>query len=979
MEGSLSGSRLTVSDRILLHLFEQPSEPSEYEVRPEASGRGLAKAVGILPKHIAQNVRPLIAQGFVIERVVRVRGGRKRSKAYFLTPSARRGAARLRGDLHSLPVVIEAPDGRRRTGTLGEARRLMRGVPLLTILRLAESQGYLRPDATAAADARLQFVEMLQDAPRVTSFVGRKAELESITADRDLPRLFVVRGMAGIGKSYLGAQACAILRGTRNLYWHRVRSWDTQTSILGGLGRFLDALGRPGLRSNLERGEPSAALQVLRSDVVGTRSFLVFDDGHEADAGILALFRLLKDAIADASDVRVLVLTRRSLDFYDRRDVVLDGLLAEIDLGGLGSEEVRSLVAGDADHLAVLGRKLGGHPLAVALARASTRRAGRPVPLSDIRRFMEEVVYRNLTSAERRVMKVASLYSIPVSREALLPDAQGADEILGSLVERCLLRVVGPDRLEAHEVIRDSLAGFLTIAERRDFAGFATRQLREIADRADAAGDVGTAIRALANAVRISPEREERASLWERLGEAHDRIGDLPEALGAFREARRLLHDPEASARLHRKAANLLLVRGERRAASKEIDEGLRVLGETASAERGWFHLLRGRVIGYRQPARSRSETEAAFDIFRKFGVRSGEAQAQNDLGFTIIHSPEGDLSIGERLFREALEFAERTHDVPLAADVHVNLAHFYSLHAPDSERALGHLRAVETLPGALDIPTIRSTHVWFRGLIDLELLADPRSAEAAFRELEFVGRRSFDRESLVLARYGLACCLHFDGHIQEARDAFEGVWLQIRSERIAVWMTYRTVWMMGECSILLDDVDRFREIGRLLEEPELRDPMDAREIVPHVFRGIDTLMMGDEAGCHSAFGEALRRGEEALRVNESPFQYLSYLAPLAYGTCLAAMGHEAEGVGYVDRAKEILATYRMRARLSTVPTLTQHLSGILGSREHGASRRAATLQIRTRPGVSRRPSPPRSASGDPRTSRLPDERSPTP
>src|SRR2546428_5006280 len=116
---------------------------------------------------------------------------------------------------------------------------------------------------------------MFSNAPRVEWFVGREEELGAVT-QLDGPRLFVVRGVAGIGKTTLAARACELLRTKRDLFWHRVRAWGTPKSVLAALGDFFVSLGQPGLRSVLMRRDLAQANQVLPEDVRGSRSFLVF-------------------------------------------------------------------------------------------------------------------------------------------------------------------------------------------------------------------------------------------------------------------------------------------------------------------------------------------------------------------------------------------------------------------------------------------------------------------------------------------------------------------------------------------------------------------------------------------------------------------------------------------------------------------------------------------------------------------------------
>src|SRR5206468_8761639 len=102
---------------------------------------------------------------------------------------------------------------------------------LLDVVRASTEAGTVDLSAlTAAPPAGL--VERLADAPRLEKFVGRRQELDAVTKDGEGPRIFVVRGVAGIGKSSFAARACELLRGSRNLFWHRVRPRDTRRSIL---------------------------------------------------------------------------------------------------------------------------------------------------------------------------------------------------------------------------------------------------------------------------------------------------------------------------------------------------------------------------------------------------------------------------------------------------------------------------------------------------------------------------------------------------------------------------------------------------------------------------------------------------------------------------------------------------------------------------------------------------------------------------
>src|SRR2546428_1538014 len=141
--------------------------------------------------------------------------------------------------------------------------------------------------------------------------------------------MFIVSGVAGIGKTWFAARACQQLHGTKNLFWHRVQPWDSARSILGHLGRFLAALGKPGLQSVLERGDVVLGARALAGDLPGSNALFVFDDLHHGGPELPSVFRLLLDSLERAPDSRALVLTRHAPAFYDRRGRRLAGLRGE--------------------------------------------------------------------------------------------------------------------------------------------------------------------------------------------------------------------------------------------------------------------------------------------------------------------------------------------------------------------------------------------------------------------------------------------------------------------------------------------------------------------------------------------------------------------------------------------------------------------------------------------------------------------------
>jgi predicted transcriptional regulator len=81
----MPAEKLTVRDRILVHLANFSSNETDHQLPTEVSQQGIAGAVGIRQRHISQYVRPMIVEGLVSEESRYIRGGRQHQKVYFLT------------------------------------------------------------------------------------------------------------------------------------------------------------------------------------------------------------------------------------------------------------------------------------------------------------------------------------------------------------------------------------------------------------------------------------------------------------------------------------------------------------------------------------------------------------------------------------------------------------------------------------------------------------------------------------------------------------------------------------------------------------------------------------------------------------------------------------------------------------------------------------------------------------------------------
>lgn len=912
--GEQRGMRLTAKERILLYLLEASPSWDAVEVSPDRTQEAIANGSWIELRHATQYLRPLVRAGLVQERQAHVKGIRQRRKVYDLTDAGKMAAVRLRQGVKAESVRFRDASGVHET-TFAEAHARAGGqVRLLDMVRRYRDDGVVDLSALQATSTT-SLVEILADAPRVEWFVGRDTELAQLTASGDGPRVIVIRGVAGIGKSALAAQACARLRGAYNLFWHRIRSWDTAQSVLASLGEFLGRLGRPGLRVVLARGEAARAPEVLREDLSGTRSFLVFDDAHEATRDLVSLFHFLKDALADAPDVRMLVLTRRKLAFYDRRDVGVGGVVREMDLSGLRQDEVAAFVAARPREreLLWLSRVLGGHPLFLRLALASKTSPSAELR-GDARKFVEEAIYKELAEPERRMMKLACLFRVPVPQEALLSEPYSSYDVLLSLVDRALIMRGGEDTYQVHDTVREVFRTLLAESEANSLGSTAIGQLRQLAARANASGNFVSTINYLSNALELSRDSREKADFSEGLGDAKERIGDLPAALVAYKEGLRLSQASESAARFHRKMAIALQARGDTASAAREVDAAFESLGGRDDVERGWLNLVRSRISTATE--KWSEGQEFAETSVRTFGLSRdvrGRAEALLELAGIQINSPHGNSDSAQRYLDEALSLSRSLADPVLIANVHHQFANLYVYLLRTPDRAMEHLNAIETLPGALLDVRSRLSWLMMKGWFSLDFRGDLEAARASFNDAMTLAKKAYDPVTGALAKFGAGVAKFHAGEYEAAKDQLE----EAAAELLALGypgFSVEALWVGVEICFVTGDVEDLLRLAATMMDAGHARGMAIRPVLAHTLKGSVCLLHGDRQGMHAAFEEAIRLAEQVHSPQESS---LVAFAHDYYSVALFCAGEHRESARHGRLAIEYAQTFGMKGRLA--------------------------------------------------------------
>jgi DNA-binding MarR family transcriptional regulator len=487
---------VAVADRILLHLWEQDHQADHYLVSFEMTRPGIAEVCALHPPNVSRAMRELIQDGLVSEYTRTIRGDERRQKTWQLTDEGRTEARNRIEKLRSMMVLI-----REREGKLLEIRadkaadQLQTGLTLLQVLMHAQHEGVLNfGDIRFGAIIRSESaptsepgsLKLLSGAhstyhvrpPETRTVHGRVDEKSRLNSwyDSATP-MFVLSGIAGCGKTTLLSHwVDDVLGRSPNLgvMYYPCQPWDTPLGIatsllhrlgIGSEGEAEDPYGileslplKPGAGLNLDvfRRRLIAHLNdeknLRKDDLDGL--LILLDDVHNIGAEGTHLFGALLQ-IAEVTSVRLLLISRTNLAFYDRRDVHTRSRVEELVLTGLTLNEIAEWInfldLPDDAPAEEIHRVTGGHPLAVELLELYGKTLH-----ADWLRFLDEEILDVLPKDHRDLLALLAVADRPVPWGALAKAAEYDGEPPANLLERGLMLEL-EDGMWLHEALRSRL------------------------------------------------------------------------------------------------------------------------------------------------------------------------------------------------------------------------------------------------------------------------------------------------------------------------------------------------------------------------------------------------------------------------------------------------------------------------------------------------------------------------------------------
>jgi tetratricopeptide (TPR) repeat protein len=311
-----------------------------------------------------------------------------------------------------------------------------------------------------------------QPPPPITHFIGRDDILRNLSDTPNLPRVIVVLGIVGIGKTALLRQLATLFERSRT-FWYEFRpGLSSLDELLSCLSHFTDNLlnAQGEVLQSLRRLPAGMRARHLIEALNSVSPVIFFDEAHhiDEDAAINSFLSELKDHLHHGT---VFIASRSTPTFYRAFDPERQSVLV-VPLEPLTDDEVQLFFAGRSSAMSSASKKaiarLGGLPLALELLDTLLQediQEDELVALADrVQKLtiddLFNTVYRHLDPHIRAVLITASLFNLPFSRQRLLDAHQHLMETpdvrahFTLLERRLLIHKQHDDIFIVHDAIR---------------------------------------------------------------------------------------------------------------------------------------------------------------------------------------------------------------------------------------------------------------------------------------------------------------------------------------------------------------------------------------------------------------------------------------------------------------------------------------------------------------------------------------------
>ncbi|MFQ5884001.1 MAG: ATP-binding protein [Thermoplasmata archaeon] len=368
----LADRTITINEKILIHLKESPPLRDSIDAPYALTQHGISENVGIRINHVSRAMKALRKDGFVEDVSARVRGEVRKRKAYTLTDSGLSKSEKLKKKVAS-KIVLLRKDGFEKELPVNEALEEMGNATTTALLRMVDSEGVVDVSEEEKAEKLVVFSKGL---PKEEPFYGRKGELAVLEEwlESRKEKILSLAGGRGMGKTSIALRAYHEWIPKRNTFWFSFQEWETGASFLEALSDFFKDMGKAHLTNHLKPGKKIDLWEVSGSverDLGESKNVLILDEYPSKGKETETLLSIIMEAIARTENTKMLI-TQSTRSVPNRREYLVRGVLAEMDLLGLDKKSCEHLLSRkiSSSEFDKIYRLTEGNPLHVKLMEA---------------------------------------------------------------------------------------------------------------------------------------------------------------------------------------------------------------------------------------------------------------------------------------------------------------------------------------------------------------------------------------------------------------------------------------------------------------------------------------------------------------------------------------------------------------------------------------------------------------------------------
>lgn len=698
---------VTVEEAVLIHLLAYRRFSQEETVPSELSQGGIARSIGVRRSHTSSALETSKHKGLIEENLARVKGEPRRRKCYFLTGIGLKSALSLKEKVENTRVKAILKDGKEFDGKMKDLLKLaghsftLPGLALHTVDSVVELSEMERMDKPTGLGT--------EAIPLVERLVGRDREIKELAQFfKGQKRLFLLRGIPGIGKTALVAYAAKNYEHNDQIFWYNIGEWSSPRNTIQHLANYFEERGFSRLKNYLDAHEvpDMADVRDILAEV-DIPAIMIFDECQNANPNMVFLLRALVSALGRSNYLRLAMVGREIPEVLDIRQRLDDKNILGLELDGLSIDvAVKILSAKGIDRKKgkEIAKKCSGHPLYLALIGSETGK----VRFEDVSMLLAKEVFFSLSDNEKEILYLLSVFRKPVASNALV-SSEECFAALEQMERHCLVR--NADGWLMHGLLKDFFYSRQPDTEKRQRHELAAEYYKtkscsvdnetELAYHLLKAKDEASFLRLIVakgyNWLKQGYQDEilqlfallqsdlknnvQKFDAMMMKAAAMEQVGDWHESENVYSSCEEIATEQRDSVRLARCMRSLGVIyyrRGDLQIAMDQFERARNLISE--KAEPGLMAHIQSSIgvvmwrLGDVRHAKEAYEKDLSISKSQKSS--QGMVRALNNLG--ILDWQAGRYNEALERYAEALKLAERMEDKKLVAVLYSNIADAY-------------------------------------------------------------------------------------------------------------------------------------------------------------------------------------------------------------------------------------------------------------------------------------------------------------